>query len=615
MQPAAYSANSTEEISATSIFKTSIDLVQVKPDIKELDKFPNIDGYLELTSIDQFPIGKLEVQIKKLSPKKSNKPSYQIGLEFLSYCENVAILPVLLVLVDVENKTCYWKHITPFIAAQLIGKATGKTTVIHFSLELDLIDGATKNYVAAWVEISKDHRKKIIGYDALKQIHDTDKVTLAELKKYIINPTGEKNHRFSAIYKFLDHYNHLLDHDFNSIKNVLYRNVWKIGIAYTDFEAHHLAYVLYGIEENTNDTLIKVLKNIKPNDVGFDHIRMAAMNYNPIIYQPESHAYKAIYDDLEKLLNLKAFLIVNGNLANEYLVSFLDNYSWLFGIKDGFKSKQYDIQKFKRIVFERWPDILFEMRYKYYTTDYLDRNKELDVSLNDLISHFKEKRSQFSSLLSKSPSGRFLTYRDKVILHSDSYNIRLIKRYIEELESKGNKSIKRLYAKPDLKNDNGLIWGGYSRQATFANIQLLFRNFIDAYHQYLNIYFPYLYDELKFYKNYDVLMVVLGNIDARNIYPPKISITKYRDKNRKVLPSIEFYLEENLPKKYENYWWGNQQNRKGAMEWCGTSGITFPFVYNTLPLYSYLYKHVANVFKDYFKQKTEGKDGMDRSFF
>jgi hypothetical protein len=587
ISPAAYPANSTEELSATTIFKSLIDLSQVKPDIKELDKFPNIDGYLELTNISQLPIGKLEVQIKKLGNKKQGKPSHQIKLEFLSYCKNSASLPVLLVVVDEKNKVAYWKHITENFAAGLLERATGRSIVIHFDKEMDKVDGQT-DYLGQWIEISNAHRNKIIQYDTLKLIHDNDRVTLAELKKRIINPTGETNDMFPFIYDFIDHYNYLLDHDFNVVKKTLYGDVWKVGIAYTDFTYNQLAYVLYEVRHNTNDTLIKVLKNIKPNEVGFDHIGMSAMNYNPIIRSAQKHAYGILSKDLEQLLKLNAFKIINEGIANEYLFNLINGYYWLFGLSKLSKPKTYNVEKFGEIVFEKWPGILFDMKYRYYTDDYLVRQKELKVSLNDLVFEFRDREKVIKRLLKSNPSSRFMAYKDKVVLTSESYDMWFIKRCLREFEHEGITKIVMLYRRPDLKNESGLIWGGYSRKAIFFNLQVVFRNFMISYHQFLQIYFPRLENEFRFFRDYDILVVVLGAIDVTNVYPPKIALIKYRSRKLKISTRIEFYLEENLPLKYEKYWSGGPQNNHSALEWCGMSGVSFSHVFNSLPIHSYL---------------------------
>ena len=101
------------------------------------------------------------------------------------------------------------------------------------------------------------------------------------------------------------------------------------------------------------------------------------------------------------------------------------------------------------------------------------------------------------------------------------------------------------------------------------------------------------------------MVVILGAIDTKNVYPPKIALIKYRTRKLKISTRVEFYLEENLPLKYEKYWSGGQQRGHSTLEWCGMSGISFSYVFNNLPIQSYLYSYIAKTFETYFKTKKE----------
>lgn len=77
-KPAGAHSSAYKEILAVSTIKkilTSHELVM--PDLRELDRHTNIDGYLELFGRDNIPCGKLEAQVKTLNKKRINiKISY-----------------------------------------------------------------------------------------------------------------------------------------------------------------------------------------------------------------------------------------------------------------------------------------------------------------------------------------------------------------------------------------------------------------------------------------------------------------------------------------------------------------------------------------------------------
>ncbi len=79
IKPAPYSPTDTKETDSVDIFKVLVEHSKVKLDIKERDKIPNIDGYMELVDNGGSPCGKLEAQIKKL-PDDSTK--LQIPLHY-----------------------------------------------------------------------------------------------------------------------------------------------------------------------------------------------------------------------------------------------------------------------------------------------------------------------------------------------------------------------------------------------------------------------------------------------------------------------------------------------------------------------------------------------------
>jgi len=105
-EPAKYSKTDTSEADALAVFNFIIDRKQVKIHLQQRDKIPNYDGNLEITKDDQTPIGKLEVQMKKLDEGNKDNPKYQCELSFLSYCEQ-SLMPILLVVVDTKNNLAF----------------------------------------------------------------------------------------------------------------------------------------------------------------------------------------------------------------------------------------------------------------------------------------------------------------------------------------------------------------------------------------------------------------------------------------------------------------------------------------------------------------------------
>lgn len=76
---------------------------RVMPQLYSNDKWPNIDGFLEVQDSDGILVGRLFVQAKTLPPNHKNK--FRCPISFFSSCE---IDPTLLFGVDDQNKKVYW---------------------------------------------------------------------------------------------------------------------------------------------------------------------------------------------------------------------------------------------------------------------------------------------------------------------------------------------------------------------------------------------------------------------------------------------------------------------------------------------------------------------------
>ena len=66
-RPAPYSNTDSAENRAVTIFLYRIDSRYVKADIKTRDKYPNIDGTVEIVDDANTPLGKIDVQVRAIS--------------------------------------------------------------------------------------------------------------------------------------------------------------------------------------------------------------------------------------------------------------------------------------------------------------------------------------------------------------------------------------------------------------------------------------------------------------------------------------------------------------------------------------------------------------------
>jgi hypothetical protein len=77
-KPAPYPTTAIQEVLAINILRNLLDPNQVMLDIRQLDRVPDIDGHVDILDKGHHPIGKLEVQVKKLPDDYGSTPKLQI---------------------------------------------------------------------------------------------------------------------------------------------------------------------------------------------------------------------------------------------------------------------------------------------------------------------------------------------------------------------------------------------------------------------------------------------------------------------------------------------------------------------------------------------------------
>lgn len=348
--PKPYSPTDTAEIEAIKTFKDCLNLKYVKPDIKERDKTPNVDGYLEIVNEKQVPVGKLEVQIRKI-PKGST--SHPCNIELFAYSEKTS-LPVLLICVDVDTKRVYWKHIQRNMAA---GKEAQKTVTVVFSMPEEEIE-ASLLYLSKWTLIATDYADRIKNFEIIKS-------QLEEVSKHVSPLKGLDKKSIAILQVFIDELNRLLDSEYSVVKRIFFKDIWKIGIAIHSYTDERISYSLFSIKTGHSDSLIKYIdlsaaKIFKNGPYGF----MSFWGLNKMKENPQKEARELVYSRLEEILRNKMLSIANEFLCTEYLFDFIDEHLISLGLEKKDSYSLEELQFAMQVYLPRW--CLIALRYVKY---------------------------------------------------------------------------------------------------------------------------------------------------------------------------------------------------------------------------------------------------------
>lgn len=202
---------------------------RMMPNFKKMDKFPNLDGGFEVCEVNDpsvlksdrnwkiIPVGKFEVQIKSLnSDYKNNNINRQS--EFKYSCETKAmnyvlrgrtLNPVLLILVDWMDGHIYWKYLSYRYCLEL-DPGSKDNKVVYFN-RCDEIDDMN-----TWI-------------DNLKRIH-SDLLRSSNIGKENAFVSNEPVP--AEVQEAFDYINDCYDHALKFIKDSMFSDVWKFGIAY-----------------------------------------------------------------------------------------------------------------------------------------------------------------------------------------------------------------------------------------------------------------------------------------------------------------------------------------------------------------------------------------------
>jgi len=532
---------------ATDTLRFLVDHKKVKLDIKERDKFPNIDGYIELLDESRIPIAKLEVQIRKL-PDGGKK--IQCPLSLLSYAER-ACLPVLFVGVDVKQTKAYWVHLKKELVSDSTIGRNQKTKSITFPIS-NLIDGKASDYIDEWIHIAQTYQKKIQEYDKLKDLYEL-------LSKESNAALGIDNNDFRDIHKFLDEINRLLDGNFSIVKKIFYPTAWKLGLAYYRYEDNSVSYTIYPISHTTNDVQIKEGNDLLRKDLWEKGLGVTGHNFeNPFKLKPKEYAIEIVESKTLRTLENRGLNHFGSEfLAREYIFAFIDKFIQQPGAHT---RNKYTLDELENVFFKHLPIT----------------KQQGQVPLITLI-------------------------------RNDRFNTRMFVGFLSLLKRKGFSEIERAYLPKDysrLSKKPGWIWSLYSPNALEKNLLIFFENLAKVYDDISSRNFPQIAKEMPLFGKATLTIIAFSAKEEYRTFKdaPTISFFHFEREKQENL-EIEILGEEESKKLPYLSWdyLGKDVEIKGMKHKLvsGSRGV-LDFIYDDLPMFNFVYKILEENLKGYF---------------
>ncbi len=449
-----YPKTDAAEQDAVNILLGLIDARFVKADIRTRDKYPNVDGTLELVGEDQVPLGKFEVQIRKVAACQNR---YSCPETLVAY-SRVSTLPVVLICVDTSTRRAHWKQISPLMPERKEGQ---RSFTIHFDEAADSIDKRV-TYFQKWLQIVRDYQERIAKYPCLKR-EVINRLTLTDI------PRQDR----VVFQRFIDTVNKLLDTDFIAVKEILFADVWKLGLGVFPSSEESVSYQLYKIPYGEPVPLICMLEG---SYLTFDQSTPYAVSNHwrtrDDFSDPELAGRRYILDQLRQVLNLKALPIHGTLLSTDVLIAFIDEYSQCLGLPP--YQDTYSLDDISHALNDYLPGICNAIAL------------ELPKDKRNLITFDMDWLARYLSHNTVTPA----SHAHPLIafaLESSRVSIKAAFEALRYLSAAGVSTIKRFWirqSRPLSPGDNW-IWSGYTPEAEIHNVRVVLKRSLEEYKTFI----------------------------------------------------------------------------------------------------------------------------------
>jgi hypothetical protein len=358
MKPAPYPPNSTEELEAITTFEGLLDKRFVMPHLNKFDKVPNTDGHIEIVDEERRPLGKLEVQVRKIP---DGETSYSCPVQLVAYSQTIS-LPFLLVCVDVGSRKAYFRHLDRSMPEL---KPDQQTFTVRFDPKVQAVSRET-GYLRQWLEIIADYNKRVADCPKLREI--VSQLDLSHIS------------RCDRIYfhQLIDRVNRLLDLEFPIVKERFFSGVWKLGVQVSSADATQVGFHLYAV--GTDDPAILVsgappaeaLQSSATSEAPGDSAgqtpvaftlqgawpKQKEVQFNwrnrSFLKSPEEEGDRFVFNYLKTMLHTKSLPLYGSRLAVEYLFWFVDRFGRSLGVQPSDRLKVADLDYGIHVYLPAW---------------------------------------------------------------------------------------------------------------------------------------------------------------------------------------------------------------------------------------------------------------------
>ncbi|MBC2593532.1 hypothetical protein H5P28_04580 [Ruficoccus amylovorans] len=333
-KPAGYPQTDGAEQDAVTMLLSSLNADKVKADIRTRDKYPNVDGTLEIVDSERKPEGKFDVQIRKASAGCS---SYNCPISLYAYSK-VSSLPLLLIAVDTANKKVMWRHIFGGMPEYRDGQ---QSFTVKFTADDEI--GRSEAYLNRWRLIVRDYNDRIQKYPKLaaRVSRDIDLDNINDLDVQYFN-------------KYANELNSLLERDFQSIRSRVLPPAARYGIGIANTTANKVEYQHHRIAFGARQPTVFRIESASSDSI-FDDPSAVAFNWaqRSSLKNPREEALKFLRLPIEKSLKNYQLVVHGQDAACNILAQFVECFPHVFGINP---TGEYSLKELQDAYYQTLPE-------------------------------------------------------------------------------------------------------------------------------------------------------------------------------------------------------------------------------------------------------------------
>jgi hypothetical protein len=597
------------ETEAVDILKNLLNHKYIKSDLRERDKMPNIDGYLELVDESRVPQGKLEVQIKRMPKGNIVRPRQLFPISLIDYAENSTNNPVIFISVDCINEVAYWHEVSNSCLSAYSEQIANNIDqfILHFPPH-NVIEPKSSKYIQAWQEIFRKRNAKFRDYDILRKQNN-------ELRERSDPLLGEMRPEFENLHSFIDATNQLIESKFSLIKRNLFNNCWKLGISYSNYSDKQITFGLYPIPTGKNDLQIKQLpKDLRSRPIP-EEIRTIHSFYsnNPLHTQPNQHAEVVVQGYVKNILDYRLLTHTGSDfLAREYLFALIDKFPIPLGIEE---KERYRVDEISHAFFVHLPFWLDEASQyilrnpSKFSLRMIFRHEYLDPELIDPYIDGEVRAAIEENIQRRIEDGEKIPH---VYMGNEKIRFGLVNELVNYVSLDPSREITRVYPKRIFERaskGSGWIWDTYTKEEFGAAIRTFFENFPSVYNFILAQNFYEIAEDISILHGVSKIVIFYNFSENWSLgKSPSYEFFYLKGDESPEIPEVnvlpgearEMYSNLSFSKAItENITVDEMQYRVGP---CGWSVCNFLF--NDTPMMNFVYDSLGDDIKRYFKRNS-----------